>query len=123
MAHLPRQDMPPQGGFASFSFHRNLPKKGFSSLTILAGATAISVIGMGQWITAQKKINQERLARIEERHLFLQKLDKHMYQRYLARVERQAELDVIAMDKLIKGEKFKLERPLERSYFGMYQGE
>lgn len=145
------------GGFASYSYHRYIPKKGFTGLTAL-GLVSFSVIGgFARWVHCQRIENEKRIARQQERGEFLKKLDVHLHKksvcmardgwtrgmdgwrrgatysacirpaptsahpfatvprvvcwnckcvfvRFLAHVQRQAELDVLAMDKMLKAE-------------------
>jgi hypothetical protein len=153
------------GGFASFSYHRYIPKKGFTGLTSLALVTGTVLGSFALWIRDSRIENSKRIARQQERAEFLKKLDVHLHKksvrgvgeaneaqrgavwrggtmatgtgrnaigqmddavciphlpparsfvlprtlsffvcRFLAHVQRQAELDVLAMDKMMKGE-------------------
>lgn len=69
------------GGFASYSYHRYIPKKGFTGLTAL-GLVSFSVIGgFARWVHCQRIENEKRIARQQERGEFLKKLDVHLHKK------------------------------------------
>ena len=77
------------GGFSGFSFQRHIPRKGFSGLTGLCIVSASVAVGFAYWSHFQRIENEKRLARQQERVMFMKKLDKHMHKKY-DRDERHA---------------------------------
>ena len=51
-----RQDMPPKGGYATFKYTHNIPRRGPSGLAIMLGGVAVMAAGF----YVVKKTNEER---------------------------------------------------------------
>lgn len=49
------QDLPPPGGFPSIRYHRNIPSRGPSGLTILIATTAICSYGFYRVIQGRRE--------------------------------------------------------------------
>jgi len=65
------QDMPPPGGFKKINAVRYIPKKGFSSLTLLGLATGITAYGLFTYIVKMKAKNEITHARAIDRGKFI----------------------------------------------------
>ncbi|CAG8477726.1 7052_t:CDS:2 [Ambispora leptoticha] len=81
------QDLPPEGGFPSIRYKRNVPKKGPSGLTLVLGITAISAYGF------YSELERENMwSRIHLVPLLQAEQDRDTYRREQAAIKREAEI-------------------------------
>lgn len=96
------QDVAPAGGFPPIKIGRYLPKKGFSSITLLAITTGIIGYGLTKYIVKQREENVLRRARQEERTAFIPKLNEYVEARKQFQreaVQRTIQADIEAAKK------------------------
>ncbi|CAG8433962.1 12146_t:CDS:2 [Ambispora gerdemannii] len=94
---IPRtQDLPPEGGFPSIRYKRNIPKKGPSGLTLVLGITAISAYGFYRYFQGKNErheLERENMwSRIHLVPLLQAEHDRDTYRREQAAIKREAEI-------------------------------
>ncbi|CAG8622691.1 989_t:CDS:2 [Paraglomus brasilianum] len=105
---LNTQDLPPEGGFPSVRYQRNLPKRGPSGSVLLLGVTLISAYGLyrlGQTNLERRNIPTSKLfyrdreldrekywSRIHLIPLLQAEMDRDLYRRTLATQAREQEV-------------------------------
>ena len=57
-----KQDLPPKGGYPGISWQRNLPKRGYSGMTLFAAATGII---SGGFVLLIRHIRRQRFEKIQ----------------------------------------------------------
>ncbi|WFD34436.1 hypothetical protein MCUN1_001277 [Malassezia cuniculi] len=90
------RDLPPKGGYAPIRYKRNLPAKGPSGFTLLAGIVAMSAFGfyrVGQHNSEKRELKRENMwNRINLAPLLLAEADRDTYRREQAQLAREREV-------------------------------
>lgn len=66
MSEMPKQDMPPKGGFPKIRWARNIPKSRITSGILIAGYLALTLRGADYWISWMNKSPYEKYPLMEK---------------------------------------------------------
>ncbi|KAJ9110533.1 hypothetical protein QFC20_002861 [Naganishia adeliensis] len=96
MSNLPKQDMPPAGGFEHVRYKRNIPIRGPGGAAIFGGVAAVCAYGfylVGQGNLEKRELQREKAwSRIHLVPLMLAEQDRDAYRRNVAAVAREREI-------------------------------
>ncbi|KAI5455197.1 hypothetical protein NCC49_000014 [Naganishia albida] len=96
MSNIPKQDMPPPGGFEHVRYKRNIPIRGPGGAAIFGGVAAVCAYGfylVGQGNLEKRELQREKAwSRIHLVPLMLAEQDRDAYRRNVAAVAREREI-------------------------------